>query len=198
MQGKRLDLNGRTFGRLLVTERAESKEWITFWKVECKCGTLKTVRTGDLTSGKIVSCGCHSREAARKSQFRHGGNGTPLHKRWLSMRRRCSKKSEDAIHYYEKGIAICKEWDSFDVFRRDMGPTFKKELELDRIDNNKGYSKENCRWVTHRDNILNRNMTLYVDDNGIKMPAIDYAKKYTINYGTLRSRMYRQRMRIGN
>ena len=192
--GIKLNLKGKVFGRLVVKEEAERMNKSSSWKVECECGVEKQVRTEDLTSGKTKSCGCLCRDLASERQLRHGENGTPLHRRWMSMRRRCSPKSEDAKHYYLRGIKVCKEWDDFSLFKRDMGESFKEELELDRIDNNKGYCKENCRWVTHRENILNRGMTLFIDDNGTKMLAVDYAKKYNLNYRSVKSRLYRSRL----
>lgn len=82
-----------------------------------------------------------------------------LYDRYDKMLKRClDKNNERYIYYGARGITVCERWQkSFDNFLEDMEPTFKEGLELDRIDNSKGYSPENCRWVTHSENMLNRN-----------------------------------------
>ncbi|MDU0485545.1 hypothetical protein [Staphylococcus haemolyticus] len=82
-----------------------------------------------------------------------------LYDRYAKIIDRCYNSSSQRYKYYGgRGIKVCKRWlDSFDNFLEDMEGTFKPGLEIDRIDNNKGYSPENCRWVTHSENMLNRN-----------------------------------------
>lgn len=76
------------------------------------------------------------------------------------MKYRCfNKRSKDYKDYGGRGITICPRWlNSFENFLEDMG---LKPLghQIDRIDNNKGYSKENCRWVTNKINCRNRRTT---------------------------------------
>ena len=94
------------------------------------------------------------------SVTRHGGTGTRLHSIWLKMRERCGltnhrHKAHD--RYAGRGIAVCQEWAaSFEVFR-DWALTngYADTLTIDRRDNDKGYSPDNCRWVTRAEN--NRN-----------------------------------------
>lgn len=82
----------------------------------------------------------------------------PVYGIWLEMKRRCYKKNRHNYKYYGgRGIKVCDRWlDSFSNFYKDMGGRPDK-FEIDRIDNNKDYSPDNCRWVSHRDNTLNRN-----------------------------------------
>ena len=77
---------------------------------------------------------------------------------WYNMLRRCNNKSHPKYpRYGGRGITVCKEWSEFGNFYRDMGDR-PARLQIDRIDNNKGYYKDNCRWVTHKANIRNSNV----------------------------------------
>lgn len=84
---------------------------------------------------------------------------------WISMRFRCSKnvKGNAKKQYFDRGITVCNRWENFDYFFIDMWKEYLshyningKNTELDRINNNNGYSKKNCRWVVHRINSNNR------------------------------------------
>jgi len=83
--------------------------------------------------------------------------------KWKGMKRRCTNKNESSYKDYGgRGIKVCERWDTFAYFFIDMWDSYllHKALngttELDRIDNSKGYYKENCRWVTHAENSNNR------------------------------------------
>lgn len=84
--------------------------------------------------------------------YRHGMAGTPTYKLWIGILSRCYNPKVKIFRYYGgKGIFVCQEWHNFVNFYQDMGNR-PQGKQLDRIDNNKGYSKDNCRWVTPREN----------------------------------------------
>lgn len=107
---------------------------------ECECGKRKYVRIRFLKIGQSKSCGC-------KRTYKHGKTKTKIYRIWLGMIKRCyGINSHSYKRYGGRGIKVCKRWHKFENFYADMGerPDGKS---LDRINNNKGYSKSNCRWA---------------------------------------------------
>lgn len=80
----------------------------------------------------------------------------PLYRRWGRMHQRCkSPKDKDFRWYGAKGITVCKEWEDFWTFVKDVGTPPSTKHSIDRIDGTKGYSKENVRWATQKEQIQN-------------------------------------------
>lgn len=89
------------------------------------------------------------------------------YKSWSKMRERCNNPNTNrSKSYYEKGITYCKEWDDYLVFLRDMGER-PNGTSLDRIDNNKGYYKENCRWATPKEQAINTSRNVFYSICGV-------------------------------
>lgn len=105
----------------------------------------------------------------REKATKHGGTGTRLHRIWQHMRERCGSESGDhAKWYHDKGIRVCDEWDGdFAAFRewaisngyheQPEDTPMSERLSIDRIDPNKGYSPDNCQWITVSENSIRRN-----------------------------------------
>lgn len=88
----------------------------------------------------------------------HGMHDTPEYKVWSGIKQRClNPKNPAFINYGGRGITVCDEWiDSFEQFYADMGPRPSSKLTLERVDNDKGYSRDNCKWATRAEQIWNR------------------------------------------
>lgn len=158
---KRIDLTGKQFGRLTVVGYAgKNKHGDSDWKCKCDCGNYVVVVSGNLRSGHTRSCGCLRSDTITehdKKRAIHGMSRTKIYITWNNMKSRCMNPQNISYsNYGGRGITVCERWLSFENFIADMGPTYKQGLQLDRIDNNKGYSPDNCRWVTHKENQNNK------------------------------------------
>jgi hypothetical protein len=115
---------------------------------------------------------------------------------WAGMRYRCRINHEAADRYYLKGIRVCERWDSFLNFLEDMGHPPSENHSLDRIDPHGNYEPSNCRWATKQEQSSNkRNVQLY-EINGEKLTTKGVAKRFGINYHTLRWRMQNKGMSL--
>lgn len=117
------------------------------------------------------------------SYQRHGGTGTRLYRIWKSMKCRCLDSSHPTYRWYgARGITVCAEWvDDFAAFRAWAESNgYADDLELDRIDVNGCYSPANCRWISHREQSLNRRDTLWADVDGERVLLMDLLNRHRI------------------
>ncbi len=89
--------------------------------------------------------------------YKHGKKGTSIYKCWQDMKARCNNINNQQYHDYGgRGIKVCDEWNNnFEQFYKDMGDR-EEGMQIDRIDVNGNYCKENCRWVTASVNARNK------------------------------------------
>lgn len=152
---------GQKFGELTFINEAEprilksnKKSRIGLFK--CKCGSEKLILIYNVFYNKTSSCGCKLPEL-------HGYAGTKLYYVWFQMKKRCTEKSPKSNRYYDRGIRVCQEWVNFIPFKDwALQNGYKEGLQIDRIDNSKGYYPENCRFVTAKENSDNRDITIRV------------------------------------
>src|SRR5882672_6628626 len=106
---------------------------------------------------------------------------------WKGVRKR-AKGTQAKKYYADKGIDICERWNRFENFLEDMGPC-PPGLSLERRDNSKGYSKDNCKWATSEEQNNNRSSCVYLEFNGERLTVTQWAKKIGIRSDTLFRRL---------
>lgn len=153
---------GDKFNRLTVTALAGRRDRKYLWTCACLCGRLTVAETSELRSGHTKSCGCLSRERTIARSTTHGNCPRGVKRPteyviWSSMLSRCKNpKVRCYKNYGERGISVCERWEKFENFLADMGGRPSKQFTLDRIDNERGYSPDNCRWATYSQQNKNR------------------------------------------
>jgi len=188
------DLAGRVYGRLTVLPfTKKDQRYSAYWLCQCSCGKKKFIRVDHLNSGRVKSCGCLNREETvrrNKENIIHGMSGTPTYKTWDSMKRRClNPKDKDFANYGGRGIMVCQRWiTSFACFFEDMGVK-PKNMTLDRIDNSRGYSKDNCRWADCKTQGRNKRTNNLQTYNGETLPIIEWAERFNMSDELLRDRL---------
>lgn len=127
-------------------------------KVKCDCGVERVSKLSIITSGHSKSCGCYNIEKLVERSTIHNLSYTRIHRIWKGMKERCNNPKAKAFKDYGgRGIRVCDEWNSsFERFYEDMIEGYEDHLSIDRIDNDGGYSKENCRWATNSEQQLNK------------------------------------------
>lgn len=172
---------GNRFSRLLVT--ATEGDGRHLWCIcRCDCGGLSRVRATSLRNGNTRSCGCLRRDVVKDRSKSHGLHGTPEYRCWKTMRQRCTNpRNPKYPSYGGRGITVCERWNSFEMFVADMGPRPSPRHSIDRINNDLGYSPENCRWASEKSQARNRRSSRVVTCNGESRTVAEWSELTGMN-----------------
>ena len=185
------DITGLRSGMLVAKSYAGSDGHKSYWLGSCDCGETITMAASEFRKMKQKSCGCSRGAAISAAKTTHGMSRHPAFAVWRSMIDRCGLPTHQAwANYGARGITVCEHWrGSFDAFWADMGPTYSKGLALDRIDNDQGYSKQNCRWVSYQTQARNTRSNRRIDTPQGKMLICEAAELSGIGQTTLQYRV---------
>ena len=148
---------GKVFGRLTTIKYSHmSKNSAQYWECLCSCGNTKVIARSSLLRGMSISCGCFQKEETSKRTLIHGQEKTGLKsptRTYIIWGGIIARVRRPPAQCYD-GITVCKEWEDFTNFLRDMGEVPEGKT-IDRIDSTKSYEKSNCRWATPQEQSRN-------------------------------------------
>lgn len=186
-KGVRLeDLKGQRFGKLVAIEFAGVANKKTMWRCKCDCGNEVTAYATNLKSGHAISCGC----AMRKSK---GLSTQRIYHIYKGMINRCYKETDENYEIYGgRGITVCPEWlgenglFNFKEWADKSG--YADDLSIDRINNDKGYSPDNCRWATDIEQQNNKRNNIVITYKGVAKTLPQWSRELNIPRYLLYSR----------
>lgn len=157
----------------------------------CNCGNHFECRISHVQSGSIISCKNCGFKRSVFGNIKHGLDGVPEYHIWVSMRDRCyNKNHKNYERYGGRGILMSSDWlNSVQTFISDMGERPSKLHTVDRIDNSQGYSKENCRWATKREQANNTRRNIFIEKDGQKLSVSEWSRRTNLSQKVLHSRL---------
>lgn len=186
--GKLKDISGEVYHNLTVIKFSRIKNTNSHWICKCNlCGRETEVSKPNLKSGNTKDCGCIRSEKISEATSTHKLSKTPTWNTWQRMRRRI--RQGKAHHETYEGMYIDPRWNnSFESFLEDMGerPIGKT---IERIDNSKGYFKENCKWATVAEQNRNKKSNVLLTFEGKTMCIADWSKEKNIHRSTIARRL---------
>lgn len=194
---KHIDVTGEKYHMLTAIRYVGTDDnHASYWLFRCNCGHEKIIALNSVRkkSGYVSSCGCLDRQAHQENPNHktHGMCGTRIYRIWKAMKNRCNNpNSNDYERYGRRGIKVCPEWlDNFmNFYSWAVVNGYDDSLSIDRIDNDKGYCPENCRWTTVEKQNNNRSSSLSITYNGENHTASEWEKITGIKSSTIRKRI---------
>lgn len=198
---KSIDITGKKYGFLTAIRFSHYKDYKCgqrhrVWLFRCECGNDVLIPIGQARAGGTKSCGCKKSEFVAKARTSHGyanhrktGKINSTYLAWVNIRNRCFNKKNDRYHVYGgRGITVCERWMKFENFISDMGEK-PEGMSIERIDVNKEYSPENCKWIPMKSQYKNKTNTILVEFNGVSMCLADASKLSGMSYSCLYERL---------
>lgn len=162
------------------------------WLCRCDCGNSGIVNGGRLRYGQSQSCGCLRSELKSKRNTTHGMTHTSEYDSWNSMFDRCYNPEVNGFHRYGgRGIKVCKRWNRFENFFKDMGRKPSLRHQIDRINGDRDYKPSNCRWATRREQANNRSTNHVLFAFGKRATISEFSRMFGIGKHTIRLRILR-------
>lgn len=182
------DLSNQKFGMLTAIKVVgKNSKGESIWECVCECGNIANVTCTNLKRGHTKSCGCYKKICS----ITHNESKTRLYKIWKGMKNRCYNiQTPKYKSYGGRGIIVCDEWlENYPSFKKwAVENGYKDNLTIDRIDNNKGYSPHNCRWVTNKVQSNNKRNNCFINYLGQTLTISQWSEKIGITPSTIWAR----------
>ena len=188
------NISGNVYNQLTALNayerRLEGSTYRTFWEFKCVCGTIKMINARAVKCGNTKSCGC--RVKGMDGTIYHGNSQKRLYNVWYAMKNRCNNPSHVFYHRYGgRGIKVCAEWEndflSFEKWALNNG--HEDNLTIERQNNNRGYSPENCVWTTIRVQQQNRSTARLLEFEGVTKNLAQWVSLSGIGRGQIKNRL---------
>jgi hypothetical protein len=176
---KNKNVKGQKFNRLTIESNPYRKNGRTYVSAKCDCGNIIDAQLYKIQSNHTQGCGCEKLKLRTHNLSQH-----PLYRVWDAIRYRCNNSNcSNYKNYGGRGISVCTQWNHnfIDFYNWAIENNWSKELEIDRVNNNLGYSPENCRIVSSKKNARNRRNLKYVSFGMIVMPLFEAIELGMIN-----------------
>ncbi len=183
---------GSRFGRWTVVGPARVRRragGAPYILCRCDCGTERLVAEPTLRNGKSKSCGCR-----RHDNGTHHMTGKALYNSWSNMIQRCTNPKHPSYpRYGGRGVTVCDEWrhDGAAFVAWALANGFKPGMSIERIDNDRGYSPDNCRWATRGEQQRNRHNNHWLTFRGETKCITDWAVEMGTTLATILHRIRR-------
>jgi len=188
--GRKFDMVGWVFGEWTVLKRGEKATSGNYkWLCKCSCGTVREVDGNSLRSGRSTHCR-HCITPHNRTKY----TGDPIQTIWSGMKQRCYDRNQSHYHLYGgRGITICDEWinNPLEFYGWAYANGYRKGLSIDRIDNERGYSPKNCRFVKKSEQQSNRRTNRRITINGETDTLSGWCRRFQINRNTVKARINR-------
>lgn len=183
------ELSGKTFERLIILRYATSDPKHLKVVCLCSCGRECEKLLSHVLRGATKSCGCLKKSGINAYRT-HGLTGTPEHRVWKGIRRRCNGQNrKDYERYGGKGITVCKRWSSFENFLSDMGKRPSNKHSIERRNNTKGYSPANCYWATDDEQRNNKRTSRIIKIGRRKQTLRQWCDEFDAPYARVHDRI---------
>lgn len=184
-----VDITGNKYNKLTAV-KLDRKTDREYWLFQCECGNTKVINKTSVVTGRAKSCGCLRAEKVSRVNLIDGRKKNPLYPIWRSIIQRCTNPNDKSYKDYgSRGVNVCVEWQNdFNLFNQwciDNG--WIKGLEIDRIDNDKGYYPNNCRFVERKDNARNKRSNIKVLYNGEMICLKELSEKTGLPYQRIKT-----------
>lgn len=198
------NITGMNFGGVTAIRLLKSVNNRRIWLLRCDCGVEFERAATDIIyaakKNREQSCGCKLSKIRSKNgklQRTHGLTTQPVTRKlydvWRQMHRRCEDtKCKDYNMYGGRGIHVCDEWHdckSFVAWAFSSG--YSEGLTIERVDNNKNYSPDNCSWILNECQALNTRRLRFITVGSVTAPVSEWARKNNIGSRTIISRLNR-------